>query len=221
MSRGGKVLAIAGAAAFISVMLAGPGAAIFPSTLEWAGWIACPSGTTPASSTFRASYHEPGERGVVFHCVAPDGTTRDRTLAALGGLFLMYFAGTFAGISLLIARYGASSPGTTSTASAAPSRPVPAAVEAQARELLSDEQKIHAIKVVRDATGMGLKEAKDWVEALQHRPPSTTPPASSGTAGGTGIGAADRLAELKRMLDAGLITFEEFEAKKADILAGL
>jgi hypothetical protein len=31
----------------------------------------------------------------------------------------------------------------------------------------------------------------------------------------------DRLAELKRMFDAGLITTEEFEAKKAEILAGL
>jgi Ribosomal protein L7/L12 C-terminal domain/Short C-terminal domain len=94
-------------------------------------------------------------------------------------------------------------------------------VEARARELLSDEQKIHAIKVVRDATGMGLKEAKDWVEALADRAPSTAPPASSGTAGRTGIGAVDRLSELKRMLDAGLITIEEFEAKKAEILAGL
>jgi hypothetical protein len=94
-------------------------------------------------------------------------------------------------------------------------------VEARARDLLGQEQKIHAIKVVRDATGMGLKEAKEWVEALPHRAPSTAPPPSSGTAGTTGTGAVDRLAELKRMFDAGLITTEEFEAKKAEILAGL
>ena len=91
----------------------------------------------------------------------------------------------------------------------------------RARELMAEDQKIHAIKIVRESTGMGLKEAKDWVEALQHRAPSTTSSSPPPTAGATGIGAVDRLAELKRMFDAGLITHEEFEAKKAQILAEL
>lgn len=226
MSRG-KVLAMAGAAAFIAAMLAGPGAAIFPSTLRWAGWIACPSGTTPTPRTFRSSYRAPGHTeestNVVFYCVAPDGTEHDRTPAAMGGLFLMYFVGTFTLVALLNARSSSSSStfSTSRRSAAAPTRPVAATVETQARELMAQDQKIHAIKIVRDSTGMGLKEAKDWVEALQHRAPSAASSASSPTAGRTGIGAVDRLAELKRMYDTGLITLDEFEAKKAQILAEL
>jgi membrane peptidoglycan carboxypeptidase len=34
-------------------------------------------------------------------------------------------------------------------------------------------------------------------------------------------GAAERLAELNRMLDAGLITQSEYDAKKSEILAEL
>jgi len=37
--------------------------------------------------------------------------------------------------------------------------------EAQARALMSTGNKIQAIKVVRDGTGMGLKDAKDLVES--------------------------------------------------------
>jgi hypothetical protein len=39
-------------------------------------------------------------------------------------------------------------------------------LQAQARALLADGNKIEAIKLVREATGMGLKEAKDLVERL-------------------------------------------------------
>ena len=41
-----------------------------------------------------------------------------------------------------------------------------AEIEAQARALLADGNKIEAIKLVREATGLGLKEAKDFVERL-------------------------------------------------------
>jgi hypothetical protein len=64
---------------------------------------------------------------------------------------------------------------------------------------------------------MGLKEAKDWAEALPHRPPSAAPRAVSAPA----AGASERLAELKRMLDAGLIARSEYDAKKSQILAEL
>lgn len=40
-------------------------------------------------------------------------------------------------------------------------------VEAQVRALLVANRKIEAIKVAREATGLGLKETKDFVEALQ------------------------------------------------------
>jgi hypothetical protein len=36
-------------------------------------------------------------------------------------------------------------------------------------------RKIEAIKIVREMTGMGLKEAKDWVEGLQSQIPPGPP----------------------------------------------
>lgn len=43
-------------------------------------------------------------------------------------------------------------------------------VEQEVRHLLSQRQKIEAIKLVREATGWGLREAKDYVEALERLP---------------------------------------------------
>lgn len=42
----------------------------------------------------------------------------------------------------------------------------PAAI-AEVRQLLSEGKKIDAIKVLREATGLGLKEAKDLVEMME------------------------------------------------------
>jgi ribosomal protein L7/L12 len=39
-------------------------------------------------------------------------------------------------------------------------------LESAARVLVSQGKKIQAVKLVRDHTGLGLKEAKDWVERL-------------------------------------------------------
>jgi hypothetical protein len=215
MSRA-RVLVIAGAAAFTAAMLAGPGAAIFPSTLRWGAWIACPARTALAPRRFHQSYDRPGESHVALACVSPGGASRDRTLAAMGGLWLMYFMGGCVVLALLTRPRGPRAEDAPTRAAAAPPRPVPADAEAKARELMARDQKISAIKIVRDATGMGLKEAKDWVEALPHRPPS-----SAASSPGTGLAPVERLAELKRMLDAGLVTQAEFEAKKSEILAGL
>jgi ribosomal protein L7/L12 len=38
----------------------------------------------------------------------------------------------------------------------------------EARELVANQRAINAIKLVRDTTGCGLKEAKDIVESLDH-----------------------------------------------------
>jgi len=44
---------------------------------------------------------------------------------------------------------------------------LPADLIQSVEEALARGQKIEAIKLVRDGTGMGLKEAKDFVEALE------------------------------------------------------
>ncbi|WP_298962286.1 50S ribosomal protein L7/L12 [uncultured Methylobacterium sp.] len=42
-------------------------------------------------------------------------------------------------------------------------------------DALRNGRKIEAIKIVREMTGMGLKEAKDWVEGLQSQIPTPVP----------------------------------------------
>jgi large subunit ribosomal protein L7/L12 len=55
----------------------------------------------------------------------------------------------------------------TPTASAAPGQPAVATdVLGHVRQLAQDGKKIEAIKAYRQATGLGLKEAKDAVEAM-------------------------------------------------------
>jgi len=44
-----------------------------------------------------------------------------------------------------------------------------ATLEQEVLELLRDGRKIEAIKYYRGKTGVGLKDAKDWVEALWDR----------------------------------------------------
>ncbi|MDN3444795.1 ribosomal protein L7/L12 [Microbacterium sp. APC 3901] len=45
---------------------------------------------------------------------------------------------------------------------------LPASVSSEVDRLVSDDQKIQAIKLVREHTGLGLKESKDVVEAWPH-----------------------------------------------------
>ncbi len=45
--------------------------------------------------------------------------------------------------------------------------PISHDLQDRVRELCSERKKIHAIKLVREETGLGLKEAKDVVDALE------------------------------------------------------
>src|SRR4051794_5705130 len=167
-----RLLVRLGLAAFIAAMLAGPGAAVFPSTLRWGAWAACPGGTTPAPERFRASYSRPGETQVRFLCVAPDGSGEDHTGMAMVGLWAMYFVAGTVLLSLPGLRAGTRT--VTSASADAPRRVPPEVVEA-ARKLHWSGQTISAIKLVREASGMGLKEAKDWVVALPQSPTDASP----------------------------------------------
>ena len=50
--------------------------------------------------------------------------------------------------------------------------------EAQVRAALASRRKIEAIKIYREVTGLGLKESKEAVEAMQR---GTTPDSSPGS----------------------------------------
>jgi ribosomal protein L7/L12 len=84
-------------------------------------------------------------------------------------LIIIGAAAVFALIFLLFLRrlsWG-SSPGYTKlTPRAAPQVRLDPAAESELREMLARGQKIEAIKRVRELTGLGLKEAKDYVELL-------------------------------------------------------
>lgn len=45
------------------------------------------------------------------------------------------------------------------------------------QELIRQRKKIHAIKLIRERTGLGLKEAKDLADAMEHgyQPPVSAP----------------------------------------------
>ncbi|MEU6431850.1 ribosomal protein L7/L12 [Microbispora sp. NPDC046973] len=55
--------------------------------------------------------------------------------------------------------------------------PVSADLQHRVRELYADNKKIEAIKLVREQTGLGLKEAKDLTEALASGRPLPVAPA--------------------------------------------
>lgn len=62
------------------------------------------------------------------------------------------------------------------TAAATPPGGAANELEALAREALARGDKIAAIKTVRERTGLGLKEAKDWVENVARGMPADAPP---------------------------------------------
>jgi ribosomal protein L7/L12 len=77
--------------------------------------------------------------------------------------------------------WGSSAGYTQLTPRARPSVRLDPGAELQLREMVANGQKIAAIKRVRELTGLGLKEAKDYVESLPPVAPTaaTTGPAMS------------------------------------------
>jgi hypothetical protein len=62
---------------------------------------------------------------------------------------------------------------------------LPPEVEPEIRALLDQRRKIDAIKLMRQHTGLGLKEAKDRIDAFEraHLPPGARPTGPSGSGG--------------------------------------
>jgi hypothetical protein len=75
----------------------------------------------------------------------------------------------------------------------------------QVRDLIAQQQKIEAIKLVRQQTGAGLKDAKDFVEALER---GQTPPIPQAAIrqGNQGVGCVILIAVLFAIA-AALVTF--------------
>jgi len=77
--------------------------------------------------------------------------------------------------------------------------PVGQDLEQEAKALLLERRTIEAIKRVRERTGMGLKEAKDYVDALERG----ESPASGAQADSTSFESGDLDDEVRALLSAG------------------
>ena len=64
-------------------------------------------------------------------------------------------------------------------------QPLPPAAEPEIRALLEQRRKIEAIKLLRQHTGLGLKEAKDRIDAFEREtmPPEARATGPSGSGG--------------------------------------
>ncbi|MEV0195249.1 ribosomal protein L7/L12 [Nonomuraea sp. NPDC050691] len=87
-------------------------------------------------------------------------------------ILLLAFAALFAAVIAVAAISRAARSGTRGGAPAATGRASsPQELDARVRHLAATGQQIHAIKLLRQHTGMGLKQAKDAVDGLAHGRP--------------------------------------------------
>ncbi|HEU0012104.1 MAG TPA: SHOCT domain-containing protein [Longimicrobium sp.] len=210
------------AALIIALMLAGFGTLVYPRGLETMDWIVCPGAPRLEVRPVQYSYHGPGEFTLNSTCSGAAGSG-DRTFPALGAMFAHWFVIVFVGATL----WGASGSPRERRPALPPGTPIRLDPETRARvmELLRSMKLIQAIKEIRTATGLGLKESKDVAEALMKDPdayPSAEPqpqPVAAAAQEDEDAPSLAKLRELKRMRDDGLITTGEYEAKKAELLA--
>jgi hypothetical protein len=197
-------------ALFIALMLATAGAAIWPKMAAPGAAIVCGGGEVVYES-YGASYR-PGEYTVSreIYCQSGAGkdATRDEiTLQAMGVSFLIYSAAIFLLLQFVVRplaarrlrrRMEALGIGAPRAQTGWPGTP--------AAPNLND-----ILARVQDAVQRG--EAQVTVRNV------SIDGQDLGTVGGGDI--APRLAQLKALRDQGLITAEDYEAKKAEILSGL
>ena len=212
-------------AGFPAIMCAGPISMLFsainPNFLRLTEKVVCRETGQAVVQTYHT---RPGSTSFEMYCIDVEGqrSKDDVILLAVGVLFLAYFVIFSVGIGAYNFWQGLKGKrAAPDDASPSPRRRTAGAlVDSQARDLLARGNKIEAIKIVRQATGSGLKEAKEYVEAIESRSVVTvgeSPPPSFDE----GI-SGDRVAkmrELKQMLDENLITEQEYEAKKKEILS--
>jgi hypothetical protein len=192
---------------FLGTMVATAGTAVWPPLTALATPLICPGEIAYESQSWS---YRPGQQGISrsIYCVE-GGAREDITMSAIGVSFLVYSAIAFLVLGLLalamrgrfrragegpdlLRAFGINGP---THARAPESRVDVGSILAMVSEAV---ERGTARVVVRDVT-VG--------DAAQVQPEDTDP--------------AERLAQLKRLLDQGLISGEDYEAKKAEILSAL
>lgn len=198
------------------VMMAASGLLLVfvPSSLKLTERFICSEGATV--EVLRV-LPQAGKGSVYVDCVEADGTRHTgQQLRAVATMATLLFVPAF----LLLLTWPRSRNKEQLSLPEAPMPPVDAALDAEVRRLVEQGQVIQAIKRVRNATGMSLKQAKEYVESQPPRSErlahslshAAQPPAD-------GPGPVETLRQLKELLDAGLITPEDYEGKKAEVLS--
>ena len=197
-------------ALFIALMLSTAGFAIWPKLAAPGAAIVCGSGEVVYES-YGASYR-PGEYTVSreVHCQTGTGKSAAReeiTWSAMGVSFLVYAVGVFLLLQFLVRpllarrlRRKMAALGLTGTTAQSAWPGTPAAA-GNLRDIYARVQE-------------AMQRGDAQVEVRNH----SMGPDGAETEGGD---VAARLTQLKALRDQGLITAEDYEAKKAEILAGL
>ena len=187
---------------FVALMIATAGFAVWPGVAAPGAAIVCGSGEVVNDAS---EYRRPGEYTLVRHVYCQTGTgktaTREEiTMRAMGVSFLIYAAALFLILQFLV-------------------RPL------VARRLRAKMEALGFGGRDRPGATTGLGGIVGRVqEAVQRGEADVRVRTASVDRPGDADGdrdIAERLAQLKSLRDRGLITAQDYEAKKAEILAGL
>ena len=198
-------------------------------TFGLVGDFVCPEGASLEYYSVQRSYHEPGESEPHVECVSVDGTRENALIPAiltvLGGAFLIVFVPLFIPLAILALvvphklvgafrrRRGASgdiaaSKGFATPVSVDATTPGTVIYQGQAYtsvdEMPSDARRAYqqAMSVFADADGDGVPDVFQSDASIPQMDD-----------------IAQKLQKLKELYNTGLITFQEYEAKKAEILS--
>jgi hypothetical protein len=189
------------ASLFIGLMIAGPGTAVYPPVSTWTAPLIC-SGNVEVDSNYYSV--RPGENGVsrTIYCVSGEGkgARSEITWSAIGVAFLVYAAIAFLALRFLVAPWlrRRADRALLSVGIRSPSDPGAPASAADLRAILAQ---------VSEAVGRGGANV-----VVRHAQVDLS---------GDGDDLVERLAQLKRLRDQGLISAADYEAKKAEILSRL
>jgi hypothetical protein len=216
LTRMGIVLLIAG---FAAVMCAGPGMIVVPATAMWAQPLICPAGST-LTRTETPSTDSDGSHVTAINlwCVDREGVRQAanlRTFLVLGGIYLAVFFVALLALSFVIRANLVGS-----QRSGPPPKPLTVEGVRQVQDLMAQNRKIEAIKLVRQLTGSDLMTAKTHVETIAASPSGPWTAAGASMPKAPDLSQTAAMEELKRLraqLDSGQITEREFQTRAAEI----
>jgi hypothetical protein len=188
------------------------GAEVSPQWLSLVEPFVCPPGTEIQVAQTRQSYHEPGESSVKVSCVG-ESIDQDVTIESGLALWVIFFLPSLPVAAILVfvgwLLFRMRRRAVLEQASAPVNEQVIGTVIVDGQSYASvDDMPAHVQEAYRKAvSALGDANGDGVPDILQGQMQ-------------TGAGM-QRLNQLKQMLDAGLITLNEYEEKKAEILSRL